>query len=516
MTRRLIALLLACCGLLALPTLAAAQAKSETRPNILVIFGDDVGWMNISSYGGDILGVKTPNIDRLAKEGLRATSFYAHPSCTAGRSAFITGQLPVRTGLTTVSTPGSPVGLKAEDVTLAEILKSRGYATAQFGKNHLGDREEHLPHRHGFDEFWGNLYHLNSNEDLEDPDRPIDPAYRKRYDPRGIISGTAGGPTKDEGPLTVKRMETYDDELVAKSIDFIDRRAKDGKPFFLWHAASRLHVFLHLKKDSQGKSRAGEQDIYGDALAEHDGHVGQLLKKLDDTGLAKNTIVIYTTDNGAYKYMWPQGGTTPFRGDKGTTWEGGVRVPFIVRWPGAPAGRVSAEIISMEDMLPTLAAAAGEKDVAAKLLKGAQYGERTYKVHLDGFDQGPLFSGATDKSSRDYVFYYDDVALTAVRYKQLKVTFSAKMNNQWDDPLQHFGRPLVTNLLMDPFEEHLGDVNRQLAEHKTWTLLPIFDVVQQHLATFREFPVRQSSLSADVGTFLQGMRSQLLRPRPAQ
>jgi arylsulfatase A-like enzyme len=460
--------------------------------------------------------VKTPNIDRLAREGLRATSFYAHPSCTAGRSAFITGQLPVRTGLSTVGVAGGPIGLKAEDITLAEILKTRGYATAQFGKNHLGDREEHLPHRHGFDEFWGNLYHLNANEDLEDSDRPTDPAYRKRYDPRGVVSGTAEGPTKDEGPLTVKRMETFDDELVAKSSDFLERRAKDRKPFFLWHNSSRLHVFLHLKAESQGKSRAGAQDIYGDALAEHDGHVGQLLKKLDDLGLAKNTIVVYTTDNGAYKYMWPQGGTTPFRGDKGTTWEGGVRVPFLVRWPGAPGGRVSAEIISMEDLLPTLAAAAGEKDVVAKLRQGADFGGRNYKLHLDGFDQGALFSGASDKSARDHFFYYDDVVLTGVRYRQFKVSFSVKMDANWDNPLEHLGRPLVTNLLMDPFEEHLGDVNRQLAEHKTWTLLPAFDLVQQHLATFREFPVRQSALSGDVGNYLQGLRPQILRPRPAQ
>jgi len=511
MMRGIVSKLLLLAAALALSSLAAAQGAADSRPNIVVIFGDDVGWMNISSYGGDILGVKTPNIDRLAKEGLRATSFYAHPSCTAGRSAFITGQLPIRTGLTTVGTSGSTVGLKPDDITLAQILKTRGYATAQFGKNHLGDREEHLPHRHGFDEFWGNLYHLNANEDLEDPDRPKDAAYRKAFDPRGIVSGTADGPTTDEGPLTVKRMETFDDELVAKSTDFLERRAKDRKPFFLWHAASRLHVFLHLKAASQGKSRAGREDIYGDALAEHDGHVGQLLDKLDELGLAKNTIVVYATDNGAYQYMWPAGGTTPFRGDKGTTWEGGVRVPFLVRWPGAAGGRVTAEIIAMEDLLPTLAAAAGEKDVVAKLRKGAEYGGRSYKLHLDGFDQTALFSGASDKSARDYVFYYDETVLTAVRYKQFKLTFSAKMGDRWDDPLQHFGRPVVTNLLMDPFERQLGDVNRQLAEHKTWILTPIFGVALQHLATFKEFPVRQVGLSADVGTYLQGVRAQILR-----
>jgi arylsulfatase A-like enzyme len=341
-----------------------AQA-TENKRNIVVIFGDDIGWMNISSYGGDILGVKTPNIDRLAKEGLRLTSFYGQPSCTAGRAAFITGQLPVRTGLTTVGTPGSLAGLHKEDITLAEILKTHGYATAQFGKNHLGDLEEHLPHRHGFDEFWGNLYHLNGNEDLEDPDRPTNPAFRKKFDPRGIISGTAGGPTRDEGPLTVKRMETFDDEIVAKSLDFMERRAKDGKPFFLWHNSTRQHVFIHLKEAARNQPRAGKEDIYGNGLKEHDGHVGQLLDKLDALGLSANTIVIYTTDNGAYQYMWPEAGTSPFRGDKGTTWEGGVRVPALIRWPGAPGGRVSSEIVDMTDLLPTLAA--GDTDTVNRL-----------------------------------------------------------------------------------------------------------------------------------------------------
>jgi arylsulfatase len=483
----------------------------DNKPNILVIFGDDVGWMNVSSYAGDIMGVKTPNIDKIGQEGLRLSSFYAQPSCTAGRAAFITGQLPVRTGLTTVGTPGSPAGLQKEDITLAEILKARGYTTAQFGKNHLGDLEEHLPHRHGFDEFWGNLYHLNGNEDLEDPDRPVNPEFRKKFDPRGIISGTANGPTKDEGPLTVKRMEAFDDEVAAKSLDFIDRRSKDGKPFFLWHNSSRQHVFIHLKKESEGQSRAGKEDIYGNGLKEHDAHVGQILDKLAQTGLDKNTIVIYTTDNGAYQYMWPEGGTSPFRGDKGTTWEGGVRVPFLVRWPGAPAGRVSSEIVDMTDLLPTLAAAAGEPNVVEKLKKGEKYGDRNFKVHLDGYDQTALFSGKTDASARDFVFYYDETILTAIRYKQFKVTFSAKMDGHWDDPLENLGRPVITNLLMDPFERQWGDVNRQYAEHKGWTLTPIVGIVTQHLMTFKDFPVRQIGLSAQMGKTIEGIQSQILK-----
>lgn len=491
--------------------LLTATATAQERPNILLIMGDDVGYSNVSCYGGDIMGVPTPNIDRIAREGVKFTSFYAQPSCTAGRAAIITGQLPVRTGLTTVGTPGSPAGLQKEDVTLAEVLKARGYSTAQFGKNHLGDLEEHLPHRHGFDEFWGNLYHLNANEDLEDPDRPANPEFRKKFDPRGIISGTAGGPTQDEGPLTTKRMETFDDEITAKSLDYLDRRAKDKAPFFLWHCASRLHVFLHLKKESQGKSRAGHEDIYGDALKEHDDHVGQLLKKLDETGLAKNTIVIWTTDNGAYQYMWPQGGTSPFRGDKGTTWEGGMRVPTVMRWPGAPAGRVSSEIVSSLDVFPTIAAAAGEPDVVAKLKKGAKYGERDYKVHLDGFDQTALFSGTSEKSARDFVFYYDETVLTAIRFRQFKLAFSAKYDGHWDDPLQNLGRPQITNLLMDPYERQWGDVNRQLAERKTWILTPIVGIVEQHLASFREFPIRQIGLSAQFGKTLEIMQAQLLR-----
>jgi arylsulfatase len=489
----------------------AAHAQDAKQPNIVVIFGDDVGWMNVSSYGGDIMGVQTPNIDRIGREGLRLTSFYAQPSCTAGRAAFLTGQLPVRTGLTTVGTPGSPAGLQKEDVTLAEILKAKGYSTAQFGKNHLGDLDEHLPCRHGFDEYWGNLYHLNANEDLEDPDRPTDPAFRKKFDPRGIISCTAGGPAKDEGPLTVERMKTFDDEVAGKSLAYLDARAKDSKPFFLWHNSTRQHVFIHLQKNAEGQSRAGKEDVYGNGLKEHDGHVGQLLDKLAQTGLDKNTIVIYTTDNGAYQYMWPEGGTSPFRGDKGTTWEGGVRVPFVIRWPGAPGGRVSSEIVDMTDLLPTLATAAGAPGVVESLKKGASLGGRNYKLHLDGYDQTALFTGKADQSARNFIFYYDETVLTAIRYRQFKVTFSTKFNGKWDGVLENLGRPQITNLLMDPFERQWGDLNRQYAEHKAWVLTPIVGIVGQHLATFKEFPVRQVGLSAQMGKTIEGIQSQILK-----
>jgi arylsulfatase A-like enzyme len=489
----------------------AAHAQDAKQPNIVVIFGDDVGWMNVSSYGGDIMGVQTPNIDRIGREGLRLTSFYAQPSCTAGRAAFLTGQLPVRTGLTTVGTPGSPAGLQKEDVTLAEILKAKGYSTAQFGKNHLGDLDEHLPCRHGFDEYWGNLYHLNANEDLEDPDRPADPAFRKKFDPRGIISCTAGGPAKDEGPLTVERMKTFDDEVAGKSLAYLDARAKDSKPFFLWHNSTRQHVFIHLQKNAEGQSRAGKEDVYGNGLKEHDGHVGQLLDKLAQTGLDQNTIVIYTTDNGAYQYMWPEGGTSPFRGDKGTTWEGGVRVPFVIRWPGAPGGRVSSEIVDMTDLLPTLATAAGAPGVVESLKKGTSLGGRNYKLHLDGYDQTVLFTGKADQSARNFIFYYDETVLTAIRYRQFKVTFSTKFNGKWDGVLENLGRPQITNLLMDPFERQWGDLNRQYAEHKAWVLTPIVGIVGQHLATFKEFPVRQVGLSAQMGKTIEGIQSQILK-----
>jgi arylsulfatase len=293
------AALLAPGDLPSLSLVSAAQAQEQTKPNILVIMADDVGWMNVSSYGGDIMGVSTPNIDRIGAEGLRLTSFYGQPSCTAGRAAFLTGQLPVRTGLTTVGTPGSPAGLQAEDVTIAEVLKGQGYATAQFGKNHLGDLDEHLPCNHGFDEYFGNLYHLNANEDLEDPDRPTGQEFRAKFDPRGVVSCTTGGEIADEGPLTVERMARFDEEVVTKSLAYLDARAQDDQPFFLWHNPTRMHVFIHLQESRQGVSRAGSQDIYGDGLAELDDHVGQLLAKLDETGLDENTIVIFTTDNGA-------------------------------------------------------------------------------------------------------------------------------------------------------------------------------------------------------------------------
>lgn len=494
----------------------ASTSALADPPNILVIFGDDIGYMNVSSFGGDIMGVQTPNIDRIGKEGIKFTSFYGHPSCTAARAAFITGQLPVRTGMTLVGLPGSTTGLKKEDVTLAEVLKTHGYATAQFGKNHLGDLEENLPHRRGFDEFWGNLYHLNANEEPDDPDRARIMGKSTAYLPRGVVSGTATGKTIDEGPLNAKRMETFDDEVLAHAKDFIARQVKAKKPFFVWHNTSRMHVFTHLKDAVKGKSRASADDNYGAGLAEHDGHVGDLLKQLDDLGIANNTIVLYTTDNGAYQYMWPEGGQSPFRGDKGTTWEGGVRVPAVMRWPGRiKAGQVTADIISMEDWFPTFANLAGEPGVAGKLKKGQAYGASTYKVHLDGYDQTDFLMGKSPKSARNHLFYYDEANLAAVRMGPWKVTIASKRGGKWDDHLQPYGRPMITNLLMDPFERQDGDVNRAWTESKGWVYLPIMGLLQQHLESFKEFPPRQFNMSGDVTKMVDDTMRKITAARKA-
>lgn len=501
---------------LTLAVCAMAQAQSKAPPNIMVIMGDDIGYTNISSYGGDIMGVQTPNIDRIGREGVRMTSFYAQPSCTAARAAFITGQLPIRTGMTQVGLPGSATGLKPQDVTLAEVLKTKGYATAQFGKNHLGDLEENMPHRRGFDEFWGNLYHLNANEEPDDPDRARMMGQSKAFMPRGIVSGTATGPTKDEGPLNAKRMETYDDELLAKSKDFVARQAKAKAPFFLWHATSRMHVFTHLVPEHMGKSRASVNDQYSDGLAEHDAHVGELLKQLDELGIANNTIVVYVSDNGPYQYMWPQGGTSPFRGDKGTTWEGGVRVPALIRWPGnIKPGQVSPEMMALEDFFPTFATLAGEADIAAKLKAGQAYGDKTYKVHLDGFDQSAFLTGKSPRSARTSFLYYDEDRLAAIRIGPWKVSFLSKRGGKWDDSLEPYSRPNITNLLMDPYERQEGDVNRAWVEGKGWVYLPMFDLVQRHLASFKDFPPRQTNLSGEVSRMLQATMQQMAAARRA-
>ncbi|MBN8465696.1 arylsulfatase [Corallococcus exiguus] len=484
----------------------ATKPAKKKQPNILVIFGDDIGYWNLSAYNLGVMGYRTPNIDRLAKEGALFTDYYAQQSCTAGRAAFITGQCPFRTGLTKVGMPGAKVGLQPEDPTIADLVKPLGYMTGQFGKNHLGDRDEFLPTVHGFDEFFGNLYHLNAEEEPENVDYPKDPAFRQRFGPRGVLKSKAdgkGGQTvQDTGPLTKKRMETVDEEFLGATLDFIDRAQKDQKPFFIWFNTTRMHIHTHLKKESQGKTGIG---LFPDGMVEHDGHVGQLLAKLDQLGIADDTIVIYTTDNGAMTSMWPDGGMTPFRGEKDTNWEGAFRAPCVVRWPGVvkPGTQIN-ELFSSEDWLPTLVAAAGEQDVVQKLLDGHDAGPKHFKVHLDGYDQTALLSGQSPESKRDEFFYFgDDGELVAVRYKRFKLVFeeqNAKGIEVWSQPFTTRRVPLIFDLRADPLERSEDSVGYfSWMVDRAFVFVPAQAIVGRFLATFREFPSRQhpSSFSID-------------------
>jgi arylsulfatase len=485
-------LLMALCA-----ALLVATASAQEKPNILVIFGDDIGWFNPSCYNHGMMGYQTPNIDRIAREGVMFTDAYGQQSCTAGRAAFITGQSPKRTGLLKIGMPGDPIGLQSEDPTIAELLKPHGYATGQFGKNHLGDLDEFLPTNHGFDEFFGNLYHLNAEEEPENPDYPKDPNFRKKFGPRGVIKSTADGKIEDTGPLTSVRMETIDEEFLATALDFIDRQHRADKPFFCWFNSTRMHIFTHLKKDSRGKTGRG---VYADGMVEHDGQIGQLLKKLDDLGIAENTIVIYTTDNGAEKFSWPDGGTNPFRGEKASTWEGGIRIPFVMRWPAqVKGGQLSNEIISLEDCLPTLLAAAGENKVKEKLLKGHQVGNKNFKVHLDGYNFLPYLKGTVDKGPRDTFFaFVDDGSLGALRYKAFKFHFSTQTRDgigSWFFEQENRKAPLIVDLRADPFEvapEDSSYYDDWLVRHM-YVMVPVKNLVGQFMATFKDFPPRQEA-----------------------
>ncbi len=483
------------------PGLAAAvpaQAGGGKKPNILIIWGDDIGWNNPSCYNRGMMGYKTPNIDRLAAEGALFTDWYGQQSCTAGRAAFLTGQSPFRTGLLKVGLPGAKEGLSAKDPTVAELLKNHGYMTAQYGKNHLGDRDEHLPSNHGFDEFFGNLYHLNAEQEPEHPDYPTDaqiPGFRKRFGPRGVIKSSADGKIEDTGPLTIKRMETVDEEVLAGGLGFIDRAHKAKKPFFLWWNSTRMHVWTHLKAESKGKTGLG---IYPDGMVEHDGHVGQLLKKLDDLGIADNTIVMYSTDNGAECFSWPDGGSTPFRNEKNSNWEGGYRVPCVIRWPGViKPGTVYNDIFSHEDMLPTLMAAVGEPDIKAKLLKGHKANGKDFKVHLDGYNLLPYFKGEVKESPRREFFYWtDDGQLANLRYGRWKLVFMEQRAHGfavWEEPLVTLRVPKLFCLRTDPFER----ADHEAMDYSHWRfdrvfmLVPAQAYVGKHLATYRDFPPRQ-------------------------
>jgi arylsulfatase len=500
-------------------------AESGKKPNILALWGDDIGYWNVSAYNRGAMGYRTPNIDRIAREGAIFTDCYAQQSCTAGRAAFVTGQSPFRTGLLKVGLPGAREGLSDKDPTLAELLKPLGYACGQFGKNHLGDRNEMLPTVHGFHEFFGNLYHLNAEEEPESPDYPKNPEFKKRFGPRGVLKckatdrddstvdprfGKVGRQTiEDTGPLTRKRMETIDDEITAGALDFIDRAHKDGKPFFVWWNSTRMHIWTRLNKESEGKTGLG---VYPDGMVEHDGHVGQLLKKLDDLGIADNTIVMYSTDNGAETFTWPDGGTTPFRSEKNTNWEGGYRVPCLLRWPGVvKPGTEINDIMSHEDWLPTFLAAAGEPDIKDKLLKGYKAGEQTYKVHLDGYDQRDLFSGSGPGKRKEFFYWTDDGQLAALRYDQWKLVFMEQPAHGlrvWQHPLTPLRVPLLFSLRADPFERadhESGGYDRWFIDH-VFVMVPAQAFVAQHVATYKEFPPRQK-----VGTFnLDRVLEQLL------
>jgi arylsulfatase A-like enzyme len=488
-----------------------AQAPAR-KPNILVIWGDDIGQFNVSAYNMGMMGYKTPNIDSIAKQGALFTDWYGQQSCTAGRAAFITGQSPIRTGLTKVGLPGAPEGMTKGDPTIATLLRAQGYMTGQFGKNHLGDRDEMLPTNHGFDEFFGNLYHLNAEEEPENVDYPKDPAFKKRFGPRGVIHSFAGGKITDTGPLTRKRMETIDEEVNAKALDFMERAKKADKPFFIWWNSTRMHIFTHLKAASEGKTGLG---IYADGMVEHDGHVGLLLAKLKELGLEENTIIMYSSDNGAETFTWPDGGTTMFRGEKNTNWEGGYRVPTLIKWPGViKPGTIINDIGAHEDMLPTLVAAAGDKSAVGDLLKGRSIGGANYKVHLDGYDLGPALRGeATEWPRKEFIYWTDDGSVAALRYGNMKVTFleqKAKGLRVWQEPFTVLRAPLLTNLRMDPFEraeeENAMGWQRWYME-RMYAIAPAGAYVGRWLQSFKDFPPRQKPGSFNLDRVMESVMS---------
>ncbi len=497
----------------ALATFAAAgaQAQDAKQPNILVIWGDDIGQFNTSAYNNGMMGYRTPNIDSIAEDGALFTDWYGQQSCTAGRAAFVTGQSPIRTGLTKVGLPGAPEGMMIEDPTIAGLLRPLGYATGQFGKNHLGDRDEMLPTNNGFDEFFGNLYHLNAEEEPENPDYPQSPEFKKNFGPRGVIHSWAlpdgGQKIEDTGPLTRKRMETVDQEVTREALRFMDDAHKDGKPFFVWWNSTRMHIFTHLSPEAEGKTGLG---VYADGMVEHDAMVGQLLAKLDELGIADNTIVMYSTDNGAETFTWPDGGTTMFRGEKNTNWEGGYRVPTVMRWPGViEPGTVINDIGAHEDMLPTLLAAAGEPGIKEELLAGKTIGDRTYKVHLDGYDLSPAFKGEGRWPRSEFLYWTDDGSVAALRYDNWKINFlkqDALGLNVWLQPFVELRAPTLTNLRMDPFEraeeENAMGYQRWYME-RMFLIAPAGAYVAQWLQSFAEFPPRQKPGSFNLDRVME-------------
>ncbi len=488
---------------------ADSRQKPARKPNILVIWGDDIGQFNISAYNLGMMGYRTPNIDRIGREGAVFTDWYGQQSCTAGRAAFITGQSPIRTGLTKVGLPGAPEGMRKEDPTLATLLKAQGYATGQFGKNHLGDRDDMLPTAHGFDEFFGNLYHLNAEEEPENPDYPKDPAFKARFGPRGVIHSFGDGRITDTGPLTRKRMETIDEEVNAKAMDFMERATKDDKPFFLWWNSTKMHIFTHLPQGVDGRTGLG---IYADGMVEHDRQIGVLLAKLEALGQLENTIIMYSTDNGAETFTWPDGGTTMFKGEKNTQWEGGYRVPCMIRWPGTiKPGSVVNDIAAHEDMLPTLLAAAGNGTVVDDLRKGQPVGQSTYKVHLDGYNLIPALKGEQPWPRQEFIYWTDDGSVAALRYGNWKATFllqEAEGLEVWQQPFVQLRAPLLTNLRMDPFErareENAMGYQRWYLD-RMFMIAPAGAYVSRWLQSFREFPPRQKPGSFNLERVMEAV-----------
>jgi len=517
-------------GLLATLACAAASAPAgaeEQKPNILVIWGDDIGEFNLSVNNQGMMGYTTPNIDSIAKGGALFTDWYGQQSCTAGRAAFITGQSPIRTGLTKVGLPGALEGIQKEDPTIAELLKPLGYTTGQFGKNHLGDRNEMLPTVHGFDEWLGNLYHLNAEEEPENVDYPKNPAFYAKFGPRGVFHCFASDkddPTddprfgkmgkqkcEDTGPLTKKRMETVDEEVTAAAVKFMDKAVQDKKPFFVWWNSSRMHTFTHLKKESEGKTGLG---IEADGMVEHDGQVGQLLAELKTLGVDANTIVMYSSDNGAEFFLWPDGGTTKFHGEKNTQWEGGYRVPTFIRWPGViKPGTIVNGLGAHEDMMPTLLAAAGDTSIKEDLLKGRKIGDMTYKVHLDGYNLLPFLKGDEKESPRhEFIYWTDDGSVAAVRYNNWKLTFLRQNSvgfRVWETPFEPLRWPMLTNLRMDPFERAPEEAANYIdwAGHRMFALAPAAAYVGQWLQSFREFPPRMKPGSFSLDRVMEAVTS---------
>jgi arylsulfatase len=472
-----------------------ALVHAQKKPNILVIFGDDIGIPQISSYSMGMMGYQTPNIDRIAKEGMIFTDAYGQQSCTAGRASFILGEEPFRTGLLTIGMPGDDHGITDWMPTIADVMKTQGYATGQFGKNHLGDQDHHLPTKHGFDEFFGNLYHLNAEEEPEGYFYPKDPEFKKKYGPRGVIHSTADGKIEDTGPLTSKRMETIDEEFLTACKGFITKNAQANKPFFTWFNATRMHVFTHLKASSLGKTGKG---IEADGMVEHDGMVGELLQLLDDLKITDNTIVIYTTDNGAEIALWPDGAMTPFRGEKGTTWEGGMRIPMMVKWPGhIKPGTISNEIISLLDWFPTLCDAAGAGDIKAKMAAGTTANGKNFKVHLDGYDFLPYLTGQAKTGPRDVLYYFDQGGnLNAIRWNDWKVSFATYSKGNIATATRELPNwAMIENLRMDPYErgmEEGGEATKFLGQ-QMWLLVPIQGKVKEFFSDFDKYPYQSGS-----------------------